>query len=61
MTHAEYEQKRIGILKHFLHAASVADVDNEGAVDLAHRLAAALDRLALEIDPFATNTGKENG
>ena len=52
MTHAEYEKARVALLTRYLHAASVADVDREGATDLAHRLAGALDRLALEIDPF---------
>lgn len=53
MTHAEYEQKRIALLTNHLYAAAVADVDLEQADDLAKQLADALDRLALEIDPFA--------
>ena len=59
MTHAEYEQKRIGILKHYLHIAVAAEARREAVESLAAQLADALDRLALEIDPFAAN--KENG
>ena len=52
MTHDEYEKARVALLTRYLHAASVADVDLEGATDLARLLADALDRLVLEIDPF---------
>jgi hypothetical protein len=52
MTHAEYEKKRIALLTNHLYAAAVADVDLGQAADLARQLADALDRLALEIDPF---------
>lgn len=57
MTHDEYEKKKIALIQRHLHAASVADVDLEGATDLAHRLADALDRLVLEIDPFEAKPG----
>ena len=53
MTHDEYEKKKLALLAKHLYAAAVADVTLEEATDLARLLADALDRLALEIDPFA--------
>ena len=55
MTHDEYEQKRQELLKHYLHLAFFSgsvDADNVEPESLARQLANALDRLALEIDPF---------
>jgi len=57
MTHAEYEQKRIALLTHYLHLSMVAGADEAKAARFARQLADALDRLALEIDPFAGKPG----
>jgi hypothetical protein len=56
MTHDEYEQKRIALLTHYLHLAffdGSADADTTELDSFAKNLATKLDRLALEIDPFA--------
>jgi hypothetical protein len=59
MTHEEYEKKRLALLSNYLYAAAVADAGLEQADDLAHQLAHQLDRLALQIDPFAGDRKEE--
>ena len=52
MTHAEYEQKRIAVIRAYMSLAVVRRLDEAGCDDLARQLTQSLDRLALEIDPF---------
>lgn len=64
MTDAEYRQKKLDLLKRHLRdsywsGARGAHPD-EVLDSLARQLADALDRLALEIDPFAPGTGKSD-
>lgn len=61
MTHDEYEERKLALLKHYLHlalfsGASSSDPEAE-ANSLAPQLADALDRLVLEIDPFEAKPG----
>lgn len=60
MTHDEYEKKRLELLAAYLHRAGRAGYDEDNAADLAPEVAYELDRLVLEIDPFAPGTGKSN-
>ena len=61
MTHDEYEKKKIALIQRHLRDAywSGARGANPDEVfdSLAAQLADALDRLALEIDPFAGKLG----
>jgi hypothetical protein len=52
MTLAEYEQKRIAVIRAYMSLAVVRRLDEAGCDDLARQLTQSLDRIALEIDPF---------
>ena len=54
---AEYEEKRLALISHYLHLSMVVGGGAPMAESLARQLADALDRLALEIDPFAGKPG----
>ena len=57
MTHAEYGEKRLALISHYLHLSMVVGGGAPMAENLAHQLSDALDRLALEIDPFEGKPG----
>lgn len=57
MTHAEYEERKLALLAHYLHIAVAAEARCEEVQRLAEQLADALDRLVLEIDPFEAKPG----
>ena len=60
MTYAEYHEKKIALLASYLHLAVASEARREEVTTLAWGLADALDKLALEIDPFAMGTGKSD-
>lgn len=59
MTKAEYGEKRLALISHYLTVASEKQATKDECADLAWLLADALDRLALEIDPFENITKKK--